>query len=389
MAYMKDSTGRRLDGFAAVGRSEADSLYRLKGADSRKQKYQARLANRYTTPANILCIGDSFTEGTGATVLARRWLNLVQTQLRARYQPAGVTGAALCYIPAFPGAGGTITDWPVTRTGNITKVTWGGLGLHLASFNADGTGVLTFTFTGTSAKLLYPKGTFGKMSVVVDGGAATVIDQFSGTVGGGFAYNITGLSAGAHTVVVTRDATSVAGRTIAIEGLVVWNGDEAAGVRVIEAAHHGTAINQYSDSFNLNFWPGSIAALGTLAAIVIGLGYNDATAADSVATMKTNMQALITKLRSAPTNFAGTIFVVYWPLRTGTDATKWTQWGTALEEIEAADANVKLIRIRGAIPDEGTGYTDASNLGLYESTNHFNDAGNVFTSDIFVSELTF
>lgn len=371
---------------AALQSTDADARYAQFSPQSMRP-FQVALAKRSAQPVRILAFGDSFFEGTGSSSAATlRWQAVLQARLRILFQPAGVPGAALPYISAWPLAGQSPnTSFPVTRTGDVTYSGWSGLGLRLASIGSTG-GSLTFTFTGTSCKLLYPQGTFGKLSIVIDGGTPTVIDQYGASLQGGKVWSSPALTRGSHTVVVSRDATSVSGRGCAVEGLLTFDGDETTGVRVLDAGHHGLDTTAPLDSFNVQFWPASVTAAGPYAMILLGLGLNDASVPRTVATYQANMASIINILRTT-CGHTGTIGLVYWPPRSvGTAA--YISYRDALTSLMASDPNLMLIPMADRMPAEGSSYTDPTNLGLYDATDHPNDFGQAFIADTMTGYLT-
>jgi hypothetical protein len=109
---------------------------------------------------------------------------------------------------------GTAADWRAyaTRPDTIPDV---GRTLHYAPRNGAW---YSFSFTGTSIKLLAEKGpTRGSMSVSIDGGAGVTVSQsdpdrsFQETL-----FSMTGLASGRHTIKVTK----VSGSFVDIDGIV-------------------------------------------------------------------------------------------------------------------------------------------------------------------------
>jgi lysophospholipase L1-like esterase len=355
--------------------------------EARMRKYYVKIGQRATAPAQILAFGDSFFSGSAAlTSTDRRWQQQLQSRLRAALQPAGVAGATYSYVQAYPSDGG-LAGLPVTRTGTVGSLGWPGLGLSGAELSSDGTGNLTFTFTGTRCKLAYVAGPYGKLNIVLDGGAATIIDTYAPTAAAGQLWNSGALAAGSHTLVVTRDATSVAGRTCEVEGLHVYNGDEAAGVRVLDGGHYGLDTTGPVDSFNRNYWPQSVAAGGPYAMILLGLDHNDASIPRTAATHEANLKDIINLLRTVG-GHTGTIGLVWWPKRLVATQATWDSYYTVLQDIVARDADTVILDLSVRIPAEPSPYSDPAGLGLWASTDHFVNAGDGYTADLLASLLT-
>jgi len=62
----------------------------------------------------ILCVGDSITEGVGASTFHGRWLDLLQDDLRSANPTSGIgDGGGVAYLPA----------WRSSTVGNRTATT--------------------------------------------------------------------------------------------------------------------------------------------------------------------------------------------------------------------------------------------------------------------------
>ena len=60
----------------------------------------AALANRDNAPAKWLAIGDSITEGMGASTNINRWTQRSLTGLRNRFATTGLTGGGFGFLPS-------------------------------------------------------------------------------------------------------------------------------------------------------------------------------------------------------------------------------------------------------------------------------------------------
>lgn len=193
--------------------------------------------------AQALVIGDSISEGTGATTAANRWQTLLQQSL----SPSGPT---FPFIPAWPVT--PVPGFPVTRTGSVRNSDdlssrWG-LGWRTAEIYDDD-GVVEFTFTGTAFEIAYSStATTGIMTYSVDGGVSVDVNTNETPNDLGNTVQVLGLVDGPHTVTIQRSPSSTAGQMVWVQGLLTYRGDETAGVRILDAAQAGISSR---------FWPGA------------------------------------------------------------------------------------------------------------------------------------
>lgn len=196
--------------------------------------FHAALANRNTGPVDIVAIGDSVIAGAQASTLNKRWLSLLRDQLRASYQPAGVTGGD-GYLQID-----TTYNSPWTLVSTTTPATPSGLGQGAKNFPAAATA--SMTFTGTAIDVFYMKQSGGgTFSVVIDGGAATNIVTSNASEVNGVAQRFGSLAAASHTLVIT----GVSG-TSQVEGVMVYNGDETKGIRIWDGGRTGATTSVYA-----------------------------------------------------------------------------------------------------------------------------------------------
>lgn len=340
-------------------------------------KWYAALA---TGTAQAVVIGDSISEGTGASSIPERWQTLVQETL----SPAG---AQFPFIPAWPYT--SAPGMPVSRSGSVSNGSqfarvWG-LGWRAAEINGDD-GVLTFTFSGTSAQVVFQRGaTTGLMQVVVDGGAPVVVDTNSaaGTPTGGKAdrWSTGPLASGNHTVVVRRQLGSPQ-PSVWVHGLHAFRGDEASGVRVIDGARHGLYSNFamedtrrlpsfFGDPATPSGTPGAMQTAGGADLIVYALGTNDLGGAGAAtpARYAEVFRAYKAAARGyTPAPFEGSFLILGMYSIPGRDPAVWDAYHQAMRGLAAEDPDVAYLDLRPVIPPE-----EAS--ALLRDGLHPNDAG--------------
>ena len=347
------------------------------------RRWYAGLGGREALPAELLMLGDSITEGVGASVLPRRAQNLLQRSLRAAL---GYTGAEWPYIPAHWGA-----DWyaqrPSVCAGTWTPADQYGLGKRAVSL-PDATGSVTFTFTGTSCRLIYTRSTGGGIvRIVIDGGAATLVDSYqSGTTPSPASWSSPALARGVHTVVVTRDATSTTGEVVTAEGLVTYDGDEARGIRVVDGAHSGSWASQFAPETEWADGARLVATgqAGGYAGALLVWGTNDFGGGRTAAQFKADNLTIIATLRAR--GFTGSIVLVLLWLSYGRDDTAWTAYGQVLQDIAAADQDVLFFSMRDYMPDP-TSTDSTSVLGLHGDGIHPTDRGMGYMADVYTQLL--
>lgn len=345
-----------------------DALTAAVGHNTALRKWYATLGGRYASIGSVVVFGDSISEGYGATSVTRRWQQVLQAELRARFQPAGVTGAAVPYICASPRMSPIPADYPRTATAGVTQSEHG-LGLRSAVIPAGES--VTFTFTGTRAKVYGTKGpTVGKYGVRLDGAAEVVVDgNAASTASGQMLWDSGTLSAGAHTVLVQRSTTTTASPgNLLLEGLATYNGDTASGLRVVDASRTGATLATFTGS---TLWHTALGAVEGKGLLVMAWGANDATGGTAATAFRTGLETLIASARTA--GWTGSILLLKMPKRGSAGEQVWSDYLAQMDAIAAADPDIATLDLRSRIPDQGT--AEATSLGLYADEAHYSDTG--------------
>ena len=328
-----------------------------------------------TTPLKVLAIGDSVTEGQGASTKANRWIDLLRDILRKAYPVAGVTGGQN-YQPAFYGVYAPDSTWGSTGiadTGSNTNITWGGnLGYRGDQMAVGAT--RTLTVTGTTVDLWYLLNG-GTISYAVDGGTAVSINT-AGTYANAQKTNIPLYTPGSHTIKIT----AVSG-TSYISGLTVYNGDETKGVHMYDSGHTGwLSADPLTDLALFN------AALGIVAPdlVIIELGLNDAGSSVSTSTFQTNIQSLVTSIQTLTKDPSILLIASYEPSAGNLAGNTWANYVTALSNVAAADpTNVGFLDLSAIMP-----VADTSGTGYYRTDGlHPNDSGHVYIASLVAQML--
>jgi lysophospholipase L1-like esterase len=323
----------RLDTIEADYRTTTDTRTALR-------TFWTALAQRASTPVDILCIGDSITEGANAGSVNTRWTSAFRDALRTRFPVPGVAGG-FGYVPAryyYAPTGAMVSNVSTVSTTNY------GLGRRALGLNGAAS-TITLTFTGTAFDILYRTDpSLGTISYAVDGGAAVNVN--TAAAAGVARTQVTGLTAGAHTVVLAR----VTG-TSYINGFMTYNGDESAGgVRVWEGGHDAYTSADFVATGSPAAWVDDITFVQP-DLVVIELGANDycgptgTTQPITASAFKTNIQALITNVRAKCTIPPSFVLAALYERNTGGlpgGSDPWSAYVTAMGEIAAADALVAL-----------------------------------------------
>lgn len=353
--------------------------------EDRLSGWRGALANQATAPAQVVVFGDSISEGTGTTTVLNRWINRAQAKLRYRY---GVpSGAEFPFIPAVPRT--TAAGFPVTRAGAYSVDSNYGLGWRTAILTGA-TGSVTFTFTGTSAKLMYFKGSgTGVAKITVDGGTPVVLDTNSTRnppAGNGTNTWATGaLTAGTHTVEVMWDSTST--QNVYVLGLITYNGDETSGIRFLDASYHGNSSAFLTAARNTQA-ANSLLAVGPVGLVVIAIETNDYGNGIAPATYKANLQAFITALRTGNSLYTGQIVLLNMYKSDARDEVLWNQYAQQMKDIAAADPKAAYFDLRLRMPDNPKPFNDPAGLGLFADSLHPNDIGSEWIATVMSDYLS-
>lgn len=380
----------------AIGEYVGATEFLLETEASSLAKWRAALSTAGSSTANVLAIGDSITEGQNASDASLRWVNVLQDALRPG-------GAEFPFIPAYPMQGGVNNGIPVVRSGSwrnshALSQRWG-LGWKTVELYADD-GLVEFSFSGTSCAVVFSRGSStGVMSVSIDGGAETLVNTNSAASSNsnGTAWSSPALTDGPHTVRVRRSATSTAGQSVWLQGLVTYQGDATSGVRVMEAARRATNSSYPTVDTSRLPWmvttggvPGSldgtIGGAANLDLLVYAYGTNDYSAGTPLPSFKANVEAVISGLRAG--GFSGSVLLVGMYMGQGRDLATWQGYLNQLAAVASEDPDVAFLNLRDHMPDVPTPYNDPSGQGLFADTLHPNDGGHARIAQVIAAALT-
>jgi lysophospholipase L1-like esterase len=342
--------------------------------------FRARLAARAISPVDIVFVGDSKTEGTGATVPANRWQSQFLGLLRAKWQPAGVAGG-FGYIPAIyvsstlsaysPTLGGAAAT-KVTPTSNLTY----GLGKRSVLLQASGDsitwdlGPASVFGAVTGVDVMYVQGSGqGTFNVTVDGGSPTLVTATDVTNVYGELYQaIRGLD---RTVAHTVTCTWVSG-AVNISGVMAYDGDETVGIRGWDGGHHGVSATQIAATNN-SPW-GEIGQVAP-ALVTYYLGRNDWSSGVAVSTICAQIVAHVAAIRAACTIPPSIILIAdYADTAVNSAVEPFTVLRSAIRGVAAADGNLAVLDLYDRIGQITSTATDP--LGIL-ATDHIHPSDTV------------
>ncbi|HSE61075.1 MAG TPA: SGNH/GDSL hydrolase family protein [Candidatus Saccharimonadales bacterium] len=307
-------------------------------------QWNAAVANRATTTATWVAWGDSFTEGQGASTMQNRWVNKVLTSLRTTFPTTGVTGG-VGYLPAFYETYGPDSTWtPYTGMGGSGS--WieneASLGNRLIRLNPGGYEV--YTVTGSSVDILYSTGG-GTFTYKIDSGSAVPVNT-AGTYSPTGRTRVTFPTVGSHKVTITSTSGAVS-----LHGIMAYNGDENAGIRLYEAAHSGAKSSEFVATAT---GMAQITAASKADLVTIELGPNDFLHGPTTpAGVTANLQSIVASIRQASTaQQPSIVIVVPWSFSSFSSPTgyTWQQYADAMRSVAAADTSLGLLDLTSLSP---------------------------------------
>lgn len=355
----------------------------------------AGLANRQSARCNLVCLGDSITEGQGAlgppsTGLEDRWIARLRDLLRARYPTPGITGGGRGFLGTVSTGEGTFT-WPATLAGAPPAGTGFGPKSSWIQLNTTGQSV-TYSLVGDSADIMWVQVLLGgTFSWAVDGGAATNISTAGGSNVDGKLTRISLGSAGSHTLVLQW----VSGNSN-VDGVTEYNGDSAAGIEVHDAGRFGASTNTWVTALNNGGANGSAAAIAALkpSAVIISLGVNDQFAGVPPSAFQANLQTIISNLKAqlaAP--YPSFVLNMYPPRQNQqTFASPWAAYTQAAWNVAAADTSGpsgnSLVTVMDFTIGPRMPGPDTDTYGLWSDVVHPNDKGHQMIADYLTAFLS-
>lgn len=342
--------------------------------------WKSALDNRDGSPAKVLAIGESTTEGQGASTRDKRWLNLMAAQLRRDYPVAGVVGGEN-YIPATYRVYAPDSTWgqPYTATGTVAPIYWGGnLGYRALALNDGATA--TYPVVGDSVDLWYfdcPN--CGTLTYRVDNGAAKAVSTDKTYRTDARVRNVSLGGSANHTITIAASAG-----TVHFGGLSVFNGDRKAGVQVYDASYSGAKVQTYLD--DQRYFVRSMARVAP-DLVTIDLGGNDYFANTDPELLGRQLRQLVADVQSLPKKPSMLMIVPYEPEKPGAQPGEYSAYVQVFRDV--ANENPKEIALLDLSLPDAMGSVAAEPAPWYSSDGiHPNDAGHVRFKDLVYAAIT-
>lgn len=248
--------------------------------------WDSALAETDTESARWLALGDSLTEGQGASAIENRWIDLTRDALQRQHPVDGVAGG-VGYRPGvfavYP-PDSTWGAWQSDQTAVTPDFTTPSLGYR--SVDLEPGSSITYQVRGTDLDLWWSPGG-GVFRYAVDGvegepvdtsaaGASDAeggagADSSAGAVSGAGVTSIDGLESSVHTVTIGVDPDAADG--FVFEGITAFDGDRDRGVSLFDSAHSGATVATFAA--DLDGFLSKVAAVQP-DLVTITLGANDA-----------------------------------------------------------------------------------------------------------------
>lgn len=367
----------------------ATSAYRSNGVGTALMGWHSALANRHFSRANVVMIGDSITEGEGATSFENSIPARLRKLLRSRFPIDGLTGIAggQGWINAAA-TGATSFTWPATvANGPVYNDDWGPK-RHTPELNAAAPAdIITYTgLQGTAVDIMWVRFAFGgNFRYRVDAGSWTTVAT-AGAQLDGLKTRVSLGASGTHTLEV--EANSV-GFQAFVSGVIVYDGDESKGIQVHDCSHWGWTSTNWVSAVTANYsWPAAIAALNP-SLITIMMGANDQYLNTDPAVFQSNLVTLISGLRAAtgaPSPFPPILLAMHGARGDGPFTYEWSEYVSAAHSIAATDALVGVfdMTLGPRMPAEA----DSPNYSLYSDDVHLNNRGCSYIADRLVDYIS-
>lgn len=250
--------------------------------------FQSALSTCGASPVDIVCLGDSITEGMVATHREDAWPQRLRDQLRqARF--SGLTRGGVGYCPSYSVSSSVGDFWHKSDASIVDPGLGVGLGVRALKVPTGST--VSLGWTGTGLDLLAVQQPDATFTYALDGAAPVAVD-LTGPLAGGRVIPIRGLCETPHTIVVA----GANGGSAYLEGGMTYRGDESYGVRVWEAGHSGWMCSDFSASHAT--WQASLLAVPNPKLVIVCLGANEYEKAVTSAQYGRNLDALLTTLQA-------------------------------------------------------------------------------------------
>jgi lysophospholipase L1-like esterase len=348
-----------VDAAVEADRADQDAVHNSTFARSADLGFRTKLQSLGVVNLNHLAIGDSICEGAGASAPGKRWVDLLRTTVKAKYQPPYNIGGG-GYVPiggVYPAA--QPCDWVLSGIAASVSSNEGFGGSYGRLLAAGNTASLTFTGTGIIVYYTdWPGG--GNPTVTIDAVTVAQLRLASNPTKYGNRVVYTGLTNSPHTIVITYGANP-----ISIYGALILNGDETAGWRTFLHARSGTTVP--SGDLSRVPWASADPSL-----VTIYYGTNEYNTNETSALFQTRLSALVDTVRaSTRSNPVIVLFMGYQPKHPTTPIEPWANYTGVVASVAAAKGCLTC----DLTPSFGTGVISIGSGLIAGDQIHPSDAG--------------
>jgi len=196
------------------------------------------------------------------------------------------------------------------------------------------------TVTGTAVDVITTKRSGGGLiTVTIDGNAKASIDTNNATEANGFSTRYGGLAQGSH--VLGRSCTTASAYAV-VEGIVEFNQDETAGIRIWEGADAGYNSTSY---VNITKWAATADAVMVPDFAFLALGLNDYASGGTITPpqYKTNMHVIFAGIQTANPECPVILHNSYERGDQTSPPYPWSDYLAKINEIVAADSKTLVV----------------------------------------------
>ena len=299
-------------------------------------------AGRATAPATWLALGDSITEGQGASLFTNGWVQKCATKLRTVPGSPSPTGG-VGWVPAVSLTVGPDSAW-TSPTSPVAAYT-GTAGYNYFWQTLDGKAATT---NATNETITWTSHSTSFQTWVIDSSASGTYQVDSATPvsltnGGNYptlrTQNSTPVSSGTHTLQIKQTNSGLIG----IDGIFVYDGDEANGLHVWNTGHYGALTSDVLNDWGTGDAPALLEPFWELIApdvVTFAFGANEFFNNIDPAVFKSNVRRVLDMLRGLPK--LPSIYLIAVPVYDDgvTQTYRWTAYQTVLSDLASEYSSV-------------------------------------------------
>nr|WP_232551442.1 GDSL-type esterase/lipase family protein [Klebsiella michiganensis] len=334
-----------------VGTNKKESF--IEGDQYKFNFKRGRIANGVSASLNIAFTGDSWTE---KNTIPQAVINILGGQYKdpgwisCSNRTDGVMAGITLAVSNF-------TKYDGDNENNNAPPQYGSGPDGNAYWNNNTVGTLTWSnVTATDLSLFYYDGT-GNFTITIDGGTPiSIAGTNSGTMK---KSDITGLSATAHTVVITSSGSGI----VSILGMYGKNSAKSSGITVSRMGNGGAMASDY---LHWQDWITPIASNLDIDILFIILGTNDFRKSAGIPEYTNGIQLIIDKYKAATSGIC--ICLVSPAQSNATGAPALSEYDEAMRKL-AADNNINMISLYQLFPktydNSGGAWADSLHLSTF------------------------